>query len=115
MTRDWLTKRVTVAEAEAAHTHEGVPFGFSNRAWVAIKQTMLPGDEIWEFSSPDESWAQRCGRGGRRAGAGRGRDLHPRHPHELTSAVPAVVLTRGAAGRVRPVCRPACGPAVPHP
>ena len=64
MMREWLTKRVTVTEAEAAHMHEGVPFGYCNREWVAFKEKILPGDQLWEFRSPNESWAIMGGRAG---------------------------------------------------
>jgi len=71
----WLEKRITVAEAEA--THRGIrddrvkrfpdaakPFGFGNREWEELKGLMMPGDQIWTFSSPPDSWRDLAGRAG---------------------------------------------------
>jgi hypothetical protein len=64
MTQDWLIKRVTIEGAEAANMHHGVAFGYGNADWAALKSQMIPGDELWEFRSPKESWAHMCGRAG---------------------------------------------------
>ncbi len=71
----WLQKKVTIAEAEAQHP--GIkddraarfpdarkPFGFMHREWEDFKAAMLPGDELWTFSSPPESWVDLAGRAG---------------------------------------------------
>lgn len=67
----WLTTRLTIDEAEAAnavqHEHLGpdpVPFGFQNEAWERMKADLRPGDELWEFCSPPDSWKNLCGRKG---------------------------------------------------
>ena len=71
----WLDKKVTIAEAEAEHpgiNDERVqrfpdaakPFGFKNGQWEAIKAAMQPGDELWTFASPAESWENLAGRAG---------------------------------------------------
>ena len=71
----WLDKKVTIAEAEAAHpgiNDERVqrfpdaakPFGFKSGQWEAIKAAMQPGDELWTFVSPKESWENLAGRAG---------------------------------------------------
>jgi hypothetical protein len=71
----WLDKKVTIAEAEAEHpgiSDERVqrfpdaakPFGFKNGQWEAIKAAMQPGDELWTFRSPAESWKNLAGRAG---------------------------------------------------
>lgn len=71
----WLQKKISAAEAEAAYP--GVkdersarvpeatkPFGFSHREWEDLKAAMVPGDEIWTFASPPESWRDLAGRAG---------------------------------------------------
>ncbi len=71
----WLQQRVTVAQAEASHPgvkdervkrfpDAAKPFGFRSRAWEDIKALMMPGDEIWTFSSPPESWENLAGQAG---------------------------------------------------
>ena len=71
----WLQKKVTTAEAEAEHPgikddrvarfpDAGKPFGFMHQAWEEFKAAMAPGDELWTFSSPPESWADLAGRAG---------------------------------------------------
>jgi len=37
------------------------PFGFLNRQWEALKVEIKPGDELWSFCSPTESWQQLAG------------------------------------------------------
>ena len=72
---DWLQNKVTIAEAEAEHpgiTDERIarfpdaarPFGFQHQNWDKFKAAMLPGDEIWIFSSPPDSWRHLAGRAG---------------------------------------------------
>jgi hypothetical protein len=69
--KEWLQKRLTVAEAEAAHMvrndwlgPDPVPFGFVNYKWRALLAEMQDGDELWEFSSSPEIWAHLGGRAG---------------------------------------------------
>lgn len=71
MTRDWLTKRLTVQDIEVEHCvrHERfgpdpVPFGFLNDRWQALLAKMEAGDELWEFSSPPEMWQRLMGMAG---------------------------------------------------
>jgi hypothetical protein len=71
MHKDWLQKRVTVAEAEAAHmVHtdrlgpDPVPFGFQNARWQQLLAQMKEGDELREFFSSAESWQHLAGRAG---------------------------------------------------
>ena len=65
-----LRKRVTVAEAEAAAAARpklrgpAEPFGYIRGEWLAMTGAMEAGDELWEFSSPEESWVKLCGRQG---------------------------------------------------
>jgi hypothetical protein len=64
----WLTERTTVEEAEARHTvaidGSPTPFGYNASAWARLKNRMRPGDEIWNFVSPAESWRALAGRMG---------------------------------------------------
>ena len=71
----WLDKKITVEAAEASHpgiSDERVerfpdlakPFGGQSARWDALKAEMRPGDEIWTFSSPEESWRHLAGRSG---------------------------------------------------
>jgi hypothetical protein len=61
MRKDYLRRKATVAEWEAEHLIEGVPFGFCNREWEALKEKMEPGDEIWFWSSDEDSWKRMMG------------------------------------------------------
>jgi hypothetical protein len=69
--KDWLQNRLTIAEAEAVYGVKDdrlgpnpVPFGFQNDKWRALVAEMQDGDELWEFSSPPESWQNLAGRAG---------------------------------------------------
>jgi hypothetical protein len=71
MRKDWLTKKITVADAEAANMHmpsrhaaSPVPFGFRNQRWRALVAKMEEGDELWTFCSPLESWTHLAGSAG---------------------------------------------------
>jgi hypothetical protein len=71
MYKEWLSKRITVAEAEAANLvrddplgAEPVAFGFMNDRWCALLAQMQDGDELWEFCSPSESWQRLAGTAG---------------------------------------------------
>jgi hypothetical protein len=59
--KEWLDKKISVEEAEAAHPE---PFGFQSQAWEALKAAMQPGDELWTFASPAKSWEDLAGRAG---------------------------------------------------
>lgn len=71
----WLDKKISIAEAEAAHPgikdervarfpEAARPFGFNNGNWEALKAAMQPGDELWTFASPADSWEHLSGRAG---------------------------------------------------
>jgi hypothetical protein len=62
--KQWLSTRVTIAEAENANPAADRPFGIQHDRWERLKGSMASGDELWEFVSPPESWAHRCGRQG---------------------------------------------------
>ena len=71
----WLQEKVSVAEAEAAHPginddrvarfpDAAKPFGFRHAQWEELKGAMMPGDELWAFTSPPDSWTDLAGRAG---------------------------------------------------
>jgi hypothetical protein len=71
----WLDKKVSVEEAEALYSgvHDervqrrpdfAKPFGFLNSNWEALKAAMQPGDELWTFASPPDSWQNLAGEAG---------------------------------------------------
>ncbi len=70
ISKEWLQKRVTVDEAEAARICLGVKvffavsLGLQNDQWRAFLTQMQEGDELWIFCSPAESWEHTAGRGG---------------------------------------------------
>ena len=59
---EWLTKREDVAEVES---REVKFFDIKTHHDLSpLKERMLPGDEVWSFSSPVESWGVLAGRAG---------------------------------------------------
>ena len=77
MIHGWLLEETTVEAAEADNPglsadderlkrspEAAKPFGFKNSEWEALKSEMKPGDEIWTFSSPPETWEALMGRSG---------------------------------------------------
>ncbi len=73
--REWLDQRQDIAALEAQNTYPNDeratrfpelkrPFGFMNKQWEALKAQMRPGDEIWTFASPPDSWRNFHGRAG---------------------------------------------------
>lgn len=67
---EWLTKQTTISETEQRNSFaqddscNTIPFGYENEIWSEIKSAMDPGDEVWEFCSPPQSWEKLCGRAG---------------------------------------------------
>ncbi len=61
---DWLSEKVTVRQSEAANMSGGKAFGYQHRKWERLKQDMQPGDELWEFCSPEDTWVHLKGRQG---------------------------------------------------
>jgi hypothetical protein len=62
---EWLISRITVEQAEAEHTPPRLkPFGLQNAKWEALKSRMRPGDELWTYQSPPDSWKAMHGRMG---------------------------------------------------
>jgi hypothetical protein len=61
---EWLSEKVSVEKAEADNLSDGRPFGYQHRKWEHLKARMIPGDELWEFCSPEDTWAHLIGRQG---------------------------------------------------
>ena len=69
--KDLLKKRYSVEEAEAENMvsdprlgDSPVPFGFRNTEWCELVVKMQDGDQLWTFSTSDESWENLAGRAG---------------------------------------------------
>ena len=66
--RDWLRSPVGFGEIEAWLADRARTIGPAGdniaSDWQGLKAQMLPGDEIWYFSSGPESWRQLAGREG---------------------------------------------------
>ena len=69
--QELLCRRTTVEEAEREHLvkdprldSEPVPFGRNNDEWMRVKGRLEEDDELWEFKSPPDTWANLCGRAG---------------------------------------------------
>ncbi len=60
---DWLQDRLDEQDVDAKFT---VPNTTSRRAkeWSRVKGKLRPGDELWSYSSPPETWQKLCGREG---------------------------------------------------
>lgn len=61
MRNEYLRRKATVPEWEAENLLDGVPFGHCHREWGALKARMEPGDEVWFWSSDEESWRRMMG------------------------------------------------------
>lgn len=71
MVKEWFKSKTTVEECEKKYLVEDkrlgpapVPFGFAHRKWLDFKRQIEKGDELWEFSSPLDTWTRLCGREG---------------------------------------------------
>jgi hypothetical protein len=67
----FIRKYLSVEEAENENMvtdprlgDSPVPFGFSNHEWRELLAEMQDGDELWTFTTSDESWDNGCGRAG---------------------------------------------------
>jgi hypothetical protein len=54
----WKIQVVTIADVEAGRTAFDKPGG---REWERFKANIQPGDEVWYFCSPGETWEQLMG------------------------------------------------------
>lgn len=66
-----VRKYLSVAEAEKENMVsdprlgcQPLPFGFNNNEWRELLSKMEKGDELWAFTTGDESWDNLCGRSG---------------------------------------------------
>ena len=71
MFKEWLTTRITFEQIEQENLVKDerlgpgpVLFGFQNHLWMEFQKQIQEGDELWNFSSPAESWRMLCGRAG---------------------------------------------------
>ena len=55
----WLQEKITLVELEKKLSVE-----MRETELAAIKQALKPGDELWEFRSPQDTWKARMGRAG---------------------------------------------------
>jgi hypothetical protein len=68
----WLQgKGMSVVELErqpstnqSENLHQFGSFGIGSKQWQRIKEQMQPGDELYKFRSPPETWANLAGRAG---------------------------------------------------
>jgi hypothetical protein len=68
----WLTRRISLAEAEARYAeydHELLAFVGSTGGWLdvfqeQIRSQMQPGDELWLYDTGPEFWEHLCGERG---------------------------------------------------
>jgi hypothetical protein len=61
MVKDLLIRKATVADWENESLFERVPLGYCNREWEALKAKMEPGDEVWFWSTDEDSWNRMMG------------------------------------------------------
>lgn len=47
VTKDWLQRMITIVDAET---------NFPGKEWQELVSGMRPGDELWEYRSPPDSW-----------------------------------------------------------
>jgi len=64
-------KQISIAQAESKYSATNprlglyrVPFGLAQRRWKSMLEQMQDGDELWEYSSSDQSWEHFAGRAG---------------------------------------------------
>ena len=68
---EWLQNKTTIDKAETKHISTNkllgpnpTPFGYQNKEWERLKSKMQAGDELWEYSSPPETWGNLSGSAG---------------------------------------------------
>jgi len=71
MQTSWLTYKITTKISETEFQESGVewnyftdPFSIADYDWPDLKKEMIAGDELWLYSSSDESWKKLSGRCG---------------------------------------------------
>lgn len=71
MQPSWLTYKITTKISDTKFQESGVewdaftdPFTIAEYDWPELKKEMIVGDELWLYSSPDETWRMLSGRCG---------------------------------------------------
>jgi hypothetical protein len=65
MITDWLTHRIAPEEIKTKYLSDKPDTSYWYRlGWTAFLKRIKPGDELWEFCSPPETWHNRRGREG---------------------------------------------------
>jgi len=71
MQTSWLTYKITTKVSETEFQESGVewnyytdPFSIAKYDWPDLKKEMIAEDELWLYSSPNETWAHLGGRCG---------------------------------------------------
>ena len=63
----WLTKQTSLNELRAECVELEIPL-YASRVVLEIADTletqMLPGDQLWKYSTPSEQWKAACGHSG---------------------------------------------------
>jgi hypothetical protein len=59
--REWLRERLLASELAALYEggRSAFEYGYSERdtvGWTSIESQFTPGDEVWKYCSPMESW-----------------------------------------------------------
>ncbi len=61
--KEWLEALTTVAEIESGFKQQRLAASWLED-WHALVDAMQPGDELWSFCSPPDSWQHLAGRAG---------------------------------------------------
>jgi hypothetical protein len=69
MVKEWLTEKTTIEDTEAdifrySGPEQQAPGDPWYDDWQEFKAQLKPGDELWNWSSPPESWRMMGGRAG---------------------------------------------------
>lgn len=62
--KEWLVEQVIMENIEHDNLVDGIPFGFMNKEWTEFKTMIQPGDQIWFFNTPINSWGALMGQKG---------------------------------------------------
>lgn len=66
--QQWLTKQTSVTELHAECIDLEIPFQASRVVLEiadVLERQMLPGDQLWKYSTPSEQWRAAYGHSGR--------------------------------------------------
>jgi hypothetical protein len=65
--KQWLTKQTSLVELRAECVDQEIPHQTSRVVLEisdALERQMLPGDQLWRYSTPSEQWKAACGHSG---------------------------------------------------